>query len=184
MASYNEGKDFVVDWICDRVPQGGRVLDVGACDGKWADLISAKRPDIFLDACEIFKPNVASIMLKYDNIFVGDIYNYWYRPNYYDIVIFGDVIEHMTVERAQQVLHYARWNATDYVVGVPFEYPQGALYGNKWERHIQYDLTPELFAERYPHHELIIQPRDDYAYYHDAYGVPEGLKSAHSATNV
>lgn len=168
MGSYNDGKDFVVDWICKRVPTGGRILDVGACDGKWSTLIRAKREDIIIDACEIFKPNIERILHKYAHIWVGDIADYYYRPNIYHLVIFGDVIEHMSVDKAKLVLNYAKWNAPDYVIGIPFEYPQEAIYGNPWERHIQDDLTPELFDERYPNHELIIRPRDDYAYYHKA----------------
>lgn len=166
MASYNDGKDFIVDWICDRVPQGGRVLDVGACDGKWAALIRTKREDIILDACEIYKPNAANIFHMYDQLFVGDIHAYRYRPRYYDLVIFGDVIEHMEVYKAVEVLAHAKKCAKDYVVGIPFEYKQGPIYGNWWERHIQDDLTPEIFEKRYPGHELLIRPRPDYAYYH------------------
>lgn len=168
MASYNDGKDYIVDWICERVPEGGLILDVGACDGKWADLIHAKRPDIIMDACEIFKPNAARILDRYSEIFIGNITHYCYEREVYDMVIFGDVIEHMDEDDAWYALMYAERHAEDYVVGVPFEYPQGEIYGNPWERHIQDDLTPEIFDKRYPGHELILQPRPDYAYYHIA----------------
>ena len=168
MASYNEGKDAIVAWICERVPENGHVLDVGACDGKWADLIRDCRTDVHLDACEIYKGNAERILYKYDHLFVGDIFYYRYAPHMYDIVIFGDVIEHMTVQKAVEVLTHAQEAAADYLIGVPFLYHQGPLYGNPWEAHIQDDLTPEIFDQRYPGHELILQPRGDYAYYHIA----------------
>ena len=168
MASYNDGKLEVVDWICKRVPKGGRILDVGACDGKWAMLIRDQRQDVILDACEIFKPNAREIFSLYEQIFVGDITYYRYQPKVYDMVIFGDVIEHMEVWAAKEVIQHAKRCATDHVIGIPFRFKQGPLYGNQWERHIQDDLTPEIFEKRYPGHEMILQPRHDYAYYHKA----------------
>ena len=180
MASYNYGKDEVLDrlmrWASKRDPHDTlHVLDVGACDGKWALLIYAHElcdfeiqvPEIRCDAVEIFKPNAMRILDLYDNVFVGDIYDYSYRFHQYDIIIFGDVIEHMEVESAQRVLDYARTMCgADIIVGVPFKYKQGQLYGNKWETHIQDDLTPELMAERYPFLKLMFQAAPDYAYYH------------------
>ena len=166
MASYNDGKTEIVSWICEHVSPGGRILDVGACDGKWAALIGAQRSDVILDACEIFKPNAEGILWAYNQVFVGDIHCYRYPPGLYDLVIFGDVIEHMPVWKAVEVLAHARKAAKDHVVGVPFRYHQGPLYGNEWERHIQDDLTPEIFERRYRGHELLLRPREDYAYYH------------------
>lgn len=166
MASYNEGKKDVVIWICDHVPEGGTILDVGACDGRWADFIHLIDQDLAVDGVEIFAPNVWAWRLweHYRSITIGDIEDLHYE--HYDMVIFGDVLEHMSVEKAQRVLKYAEEHATDYVIGIPFEYPQGPIYGNQWETHIQDDLTPEIFDKRYPGHELILQPRYDYAYYH------------------
>ena len=166
MASYNEGKKEVVTWIANRLPDNGTILDVGACDGRWADFVHLLRKDAIVDGIEIYEPNVYinRLVEHYRLITIGDIADLRYK--HYDIVIFGDVLEHMTVETAQRVLKYAAAHSTDYVIGVPFEYPQDEIYGNKWETHLQPDLTPEIFAERYPGHELLIQPLPNYAYYH------------------
>lgn len=165
MASYDDGKAEVVNWIKDRFPIGATCLDVGACDGKWFDLLG---DHLRMDACEIFEPNITSHRLrqKYRRVLACDIIDFEFR--WYDLVIFGDVLEHMSVSDAQTVLAYARKHSSDYVVGVPFLYPQAAIYGNPYEVHVQDDLTPELFAERYGDHALIIRPREDYAYYHRA----------------
>lgn len=163
MASYDEGKAEVVSYIRQTFDQGATCLDVGACDGKWHRLLGDY---LQMDACEIFTGNILEHRLAdmYNNVYACDIYDLSY--DWYDIIIFGDVIEHMTVERAQAVLAYARTRCCDLIIGVPFLYHQWPLYGNEHERHIQDDLTPELFNERYPGYELIVMPRGDYAYYH------------------
>ena len=163
MGSYNEGKLEVVEWVKQRFPKGSTCLDVGACDGKWFNLLG----DHFkMDCVEIFKPNVYEhdLMNKYEKVFVNDVANFRYA--WYDLIIFGDVLEHMPVENAQAVLKYAEPRCNDLIIGIPFLYTQGAIYGNPWEEHIQNDLTPELFNERYPGYELIIRPIWEYAYYH------------------
>ena len=164
MASYNEGKLEVIEYIMSLAPES--ILDVGACDGKWAQLLRSAGYAGRLDACEAFKPNAARILELYDDVFVGDIRRYEYG-NGYDVAIFGDVIEHMDVEAATSVLFYASHNCGEVIVGVPFLYPQGEIYGNPYERHIQDDLTPEIFKERYGMigFEMFARPRGDYAYY-------------------
>ena len=163
MASYDEGKDRIIEYILSLNPRC--ILDVGACDGKWAKLLRAAGFNGNIDAVERFKPNAVRIMDLYDELYVGSIVSFGYRPRKYDVAIFGDVIEHMDVSAAQQALDYAQRHAAEVIVGVPFLYRQGEIYGNPYERHIQDDLTPELFAARYPGFELYLQPKDDYAYY-------------------
>lgn len=163
MGSYNEGKLEVVEWVKQRFPKGSICLDVGACDGKWFNLLGDY---LKMDCVEIFKPNVYEhdLMNKYEKVFVNDVANFRYA--WYDLIIFGDVLEHMPVEKAQAVLKYAEPRCNDLIIGIPFLYTQGAIYGNPWEEHIQNDLTPEIFDERYPGYEVIVRPLNEYCYYH------------------
>ena len=167
MASYDYGKIEVLHWIRRNFYEGQTCLDVGACDGKWSDLLGGY---LKIDACEIFSPNIWAHHLKekYRRVFNLDINEMEYK--HYDLIIIGDVIEHMSVENAQKALAYALPRCKDLIVGVPFLYAQGALYGNQWERHIQDDLTPELFAQRYPQLQLLYDTGHQYAYYHAAVG--------------
>lgn len=165
MASYDDGKQEIVTWVKQNYPAGSTCLDVGACDGKWSDLLEDY---LIMDAVEIFRPYVEEngLFRKYRGVLIGDVIDY--RYNWYDLVIFGDVIEHMQVRDAQKVLMYAARHCRDLVVGVPFKYRQGAINGNPFEEHIQDDLTPELMSERYPMLVEMFMARNDYAYYHKA----------------
>ena len=165
MASFDSGMKETFAWILNNaVKDGGTALDVGACDGKWQEWLGEY---FTMDAVEIFEPYIEKHNLedKYRKVFACDVADLKY--DYYDLVIFGDVIEHMSVEKAQNVIAYAKEHATHIIVAVPFLYSQGPYDGNEYERHIQDDLTPELFNERYPGFELIIHPVWNYAYYHN-----------------
>lgn len=160
MPSSDFGKDYICTWIRQRFPVTATILDVGACDGKWRTLL-----DEFsnMDAVEIFPPSAEAIKTMYRNVICSDIDGLNYGP--YDLIIFGDVIEHMTVEKAQRVLSYAKLRCKDMIVGVPYRYPQGPMYGNEYERHIQDDLTEELFMTRYKGLSILIGSYN-YGYFH------------------
>lgn len=163
MSSYDYGKEDVVAYVYQNFAPGSTCLDVGACDGKWHGLLGHY---LNMDAVEIFEPNVTRYNLRdrYNRTWICDIADFKY--DYYDLIIFGDVIEHMTVDKAQRVLDYAWSRCKDMIIGVPFLYHQGPIDGNEYERHIQYDLTSELFDERYPGYRVLVQPTGDYCYYH------------------
>ena len=159
MGSYDTGKSDVCKWIRERYSPESTILDVGACDGKWRKLL----PEYTMDAVEIFD-RYARNLKDYRNVFIMDIFECQY--DWYDLVIFGDVIEHMTIERAQTVLEYAKQHCDDMIVAVPFMYEQGIVDGNIWQMHIQDDLTPEKFDKRYPGFEKLFYLSPDYCYYH------------------
>ena len=161
MSSYRQGKPEVKFWLAQHLSNGSEVLDVGACDGVWFNILSEWYT---MDAVEVWKPNIEQYRLgeKYRSVFNVKIQDFTF--DHYDLVLFGDVIEHMTVEDAQAVLTYAEEHSDMVIVAVPFLFKQDAIYGNPYERHIQDDLTNQLFLERYPDFEpIILYP--NYGYY-------------------
>ena len=118
-----------------------------------------------MDAVEIFEPYIEDNKLeeKYSHVFNCDIADFEYEG--YDLIVFGDVIEHMPVEKAKKVLDYAKDRCQNMIILVPFLYVQGAMNGNDYEEHIQDDLTPELFKERYPGYKLLFQKGPLFACY-------------------
>ena len=162
MASLDIGKPEAVQWIKENFEEGETCLDVGACDGKWSDLLGGY---LKIDAVEIYAPNILkhNLTQKYRHVFAEDVREFQYGRNY-DLIIFGDVLEHMSVTDAQKVLAYAWERCRDLIVAVPYNWVNRSHYGNPWEFHVQADLTPENVLERYPGLKpLYITPK--YGYY-------------------
>lgn len=121
------------------------VLDVGAGWGKYRDLL----PDHTMDAIEIWPAYVEQERLRerYRDVIVGDVCNV--DLSWHDVIILGDVFEHLTVDQATDVLPRL-WSACDEMfVAVPFEYEQGIENGNPYEIHQQADLTELVMDMRY-----------------------------------
>lgn len=160
MGSYNYGKKEIVKWINEHVLKDATILDVGACDGKWRGLL---RDYPNMDAVEVYQPNAVRIRPLYRHLYNCDICDFEYK--WYDLVILGDILEHLTVEDAKIVLRYAAGHSKYAIISIPYLYKQGAIYGNPYEVHIQDDLTEEIFKKRYPECRLLLKAANDYAYY-------------------
>jgi len=144
--SYKSGKKEVKEYLLANFGPAIRVLDVGPGEGTYQELLGQhfKR----MDACEIYAPYISKYQLesKYGKVFNQSVVDFANFEDY-DLVIMGDILEHLTVQQAQDVI--ARIPGS-LLVAVPFEYVQGGSHGNEAERHLQDDLTPENFEERYP----------------------------------
>lgn len=149
---------FVRDLVvATRDPATATILDVGAGQGKYARLLA----EFTCDAVEAWQPTVDEWMLHqfYRTVFVEDVFDLVLDDRWnelrYDVIIFGDVLEHLTVTQARVVLDHALARASEVIVVVPYLYAQGAEHGNDFQRHLQPDLTPEVVASRYPELELV-----------------------------
>lgn len=152
---------LVREYVTSRYPVDAEILDVGAGRGKYRELLP-EYPNI--DAVEVHAPTVDAEDLRgrYRHVFVADVVTLVRGPfRQYDMVVMGDVLEHMTVKDARNVLQLLMNDGSDIVVIVPYLYPQDEEDGNVHQRHIQDDLTPELMIDRYPQLELIaLETRD------------------------
>lgn len=157
--SYKFFKEDLRNYLINKYPFKSEILDVGAGSGTYALLLG----DYFeLDAVEVYKPSADFIEGRYRKVFNEDIRNFKYGQ--YDVILFGDVLEHLEVNEAQKVLEEAIAHANEVIVAVPYQYKQGAVGGNEYEIHKQDDLTPELMIKRYPYLRLLFG-NDKYGYY-------------------
>lgn len=160
--SFEYYKEDVRNYLIDNFKRDIRILDVGCGEGTYYDLLHQYFNNI--DGVEIYRPNIDNYNLesKYNNVYNVDIKDFKYE--YYDVIIFGDVIEHLEIDEAQEVLKYAYKRCKEMIVAVPYMYEQGEEEGNLHEIHLQADLTPENMLERYPELELLYG-NEIYGYY-------------------
>lgn len=117
------------------------VLDVGAGQGTYSRLLHSEVKTI--DALEIWEPYIAQFKLDelYDNVYQFDAR---LAPEWMfevDLVVFGDVLEHMSESEAVELWAKAGRNAKYGLISVPIiHYPQGAEFGNPYEVHVQEHL--------------------------------------------
>jgi len=161
--SYGEFKGEVKVKILENISPLAHILDVGAGSGTYGDMLKGHFEKI--DALEIFPKYIEMFNLKdkYDHVFVGDIMRFD-DCLFYDFVIMGDVLEHLSVEDAQKIVYDIQLHKQALLVAVPYNFEQGEEYGNVYETHLQPDLTPKMMAKRYPELKLLVGD-DKYGYY-------------------
>lgn len=152
--------DAIYDWAGLQIfnfvrqnfdPHTATILDVGAGWGKYSYLF----PDFMMDANEIWGEYIVadSLYKKYRTVNHGNILAM--EIAYYDIIIMGDVLEHIERKAAQNLVANLVGRCKQLIVVVPFEYVQHPTDANIYEEHLQADLTPELMRELYPQLKLL-----------------------------
>ena len=147
--SYGYFKSEIKQWFLNNIPTSKRILDVGPGQGTYSNLL--RNHGYRMDAVEIWAPYVDEFNLrtKYDNVYIGNIMQFdWHK---YDVIILGDVLEHLSVDDAQSLIGQIHLSGIRCMVAIPYTMRQdGDEYGNIYETHLQPDLTPEIMLTRYP----------------------------------
>lgn len=147
-----EGKTWTRDRIHALAADGPlSVLDIGPGVGTYAKLLAG--PEIArLTGVEIWEPYVDTYRLRdyYDEIILGDAREVELPP--VDVVILGDVAEHMSADDALRLWQRAVDAARLAVyLSIPIvHYPQGELEGNPHEHHVVEDWKHESVLEAFP----------------------------------
>ena len=124
-----------------RVPGVNAVVDIGPGEGTYADLLRPLFPAARFIAVEKWAPYIRRFGLeqKYDQVIVADgAWLDWQRAaDGAELVIFGDVLEHMAEDDARRCWHQARARARWVLLSIPIKYhPQGESEGNPYEEHV------------------------------------------------
>lgn len=151
--SIAEGKD----WSLERFKrhQPNTVTDVGPGEGTYAKLFRPEHAGIWWTAIEVHGLYIKRFRLKstktrkmYDEIHVEDARKSDEHLFYRDLVIFGDVLEHVERDDAVALLQKAvaagAWNI---LVSLPIvEAPQGEVDGNPHEAHVHHWNADDMDA--------------------------------------
>lgn len=118
------------------------VLDIGAGSGTYADALRNSGYRGKIDAVEIWQPYIDEYNLnnKYRNVYSDDVRLF---DNFdYDVVIFGDILEHMTKEQALKVWKKVSAQSQYALIAIPIiHYHQGEINGNPYETHVKEDWS-------------------------------------------
>lgn len=146
--SSEENRKWVKDLLNNIKPNN--VLDIGAGSGTYGK-ICKDLGIVDVDCVEVWEPYVTEFSLKkiYNNVFIDDVRKF---NNFnYDLIIFGDVLEHMSEEDALNVYKKALEGAKYVMFSMPIiHYPQGCEHGNPYEEHIVDDWSNEKILDFFP----------------------------------
>lgn len=143
----------VKQYLVENFDPSSTILDIGCGHGFYIKLLK----DHFqkFDAVEVWQPYIEEYKLTemYDNVFNVNILDFEF--DHYDIIIMGDILEHLSREDAKNLLNRLKEKCKELIVVVPYYLPQDEVFGNKYEIHLQPDLDDEIMAEHYPMLEMI-----------------------------
>ncbi len=133
-----EGKDWTRDRVLALAQDGPvSVLDIGPGVGTYAKLLAGPAVSR-LTGIEIWEPYVTTYRLRdhYHEVIVGDAREVDWPSA--DVVIMGDVAEHMAVPEAKILWDKAVQSAQRAIyLSIPIvHYPQGHIEGNPHEHHV------------------------------------------------
>jgi len=154
--SPDEGKPAILKYVLENIRKDAKILDVGFGSGVYGKLLRAFYYQN-IDGVDVYDKNIHEMGLDkiYDNIFIENILNFHF--DHYDLIIMGDVLEHIELEAAQELLlRFMDDNkCSTMIISIPYEYEQGELYGNSHEKHLQDKVTEEYMKRHYPYLKLI-----------------------------
>lgn len=132
--SHNELRWWVSLQAAELAPES--LLDVGAGEGTYGRLLSDIIPH--REAVEVWEPYVEQHRLAevYETVHVADVRTWEWPDRRWDLIVCGDVLEHMTRVEAAQVYAAAQRHAGAVLVCLPIiDYPQGG-HDNPFEDHV------------------------------------------------
>src|ERR1700761_5946751 len=145
-----EGKSWIKERVGLLAASGPlAVVDVGPGVGTYAKLLAG--PDVRrITGIEVWEPYVRTYRLHeyYDEIIIGDVREVPIPPA--DVVILGDVAEHMTAGEAQDVWRRCAEAAARAVyLSIPIvHYPQQSIEDNPYEVHVEEDWSHDKVLAR------------------------------------
>jgi hypothetical protein len=143
------------EYVTNTYPKDWSVLDIGCGHGHYAKLLKHHFSVKNFDGIEVWEPYIQEYNLNnlYTNIYNVNILNFNF--NYYDLIIMGDVLEHLSRDDGVNLINKLASKCTELLVIVPYYLPQDIVNDNVYEVHLQPDLDDDIMSQYYPSLELI-----------------------------
>jgi len=144
-----ENKPWALEKIKEIDPK--TVLDCGAGAGIYLDLIKANLGyQTIVVGVEAWYPYIIKYDLedRYDILYPIDIRDM--ASFQYDLVILGDILEHMSEDDAVLLWNRISEEAKYALISIPIiHYEQGAINDNPYEVHVEEDWTTEKVLQKF-----------------------------------
>ena len=153
--SLNTGKAFIALALnrLNRNRTVGNVVDVGPGLGTFGRLLRPILPSARFAGVEVWAPYISRYGLEavYDRVVVCDVRHFRFEAqDAFSVAIFGDVLEHITPDEAQDALLRAVLSCDVVVVSIPIGmWPQDEYEGNPYEAHVG-SWSLEAVKARFP----------------------------------
>jgi len=140
-------------WASEKIKEisPSTVLDVGAGQGVYLDLIRKDLGNkVNITAVEVWKPYIEQFNLhkRYNKVIEDDIRNI--DEFDYDLVIFGDILEHMHEDEALEIWDKVSKKARYAIISIPIvHYHQDAINDNPYEIHVEEDWSTDRVLEKF-----------------------------------
>lgn len=141
-------------WVLEKIKEINprSILDVGTGSGILEEIIRENFGNsIQLDGIEAWEPYISEFNLteRYDNLYNVDARE-WDNWDY-DLVMFGDVLEHMVESDSSKLWEKVSKQAGNAIITIPIiHYPQGASFGNPYEIHHEDHWDTERILKVFP----------------------------------
>jgi predicted TPR repeat methyltransferase len=157
--SLKSGKEQTLAWFVKNQDQIQTVVDIGPGSGTYISLVK-EQARCCVDArwigIEIWAPYIQQFRLqeRYDEIVNADVRTVDWAQLNPDVVIAGDVLEHMTKQDAVALVDRILSVAKTLIVSIPIRHmPQDEhAYENPHEAHIKDDWSHEEVMETWGHY--------------------------------
>ena len=122
------------------------VIDVGAGEGKWGKLLKGKVD--LVNGIEVWEPYIKkyNLLSLYDTLHNVNMMEFKYDDADYDVMILGDVLEHLKYEDAITFINEAKKHVATIYLIIPISLcvQDGSYYGNPFESHLYQWKDEEL----------------------------------------
>lgn len=160
--SDKEGKDEIVEW-CRELTNISAIVDIGAGSGTYSKMF--RKTGLFrtakMIAIEAWEPYIQEYALteRYNTVINQDVRDVDFsKIAPFDLVIMGDVLEHISKEDAVKLVNTVSKFTRYAIISIPIiHYPQDAYRGNPYEVHVKDDWSHKEVLESFSNIEKVFE---------------------------
>lgn len=141
-------------------------LDIGPGKGKYGRYLREAAPGATINAMEIEAEYIERFDLRrvYDHVRIAPAVRLTDEPNaLWDVVVLGDVLEHMPKSHGLDLLHFLVYRARYLWVQWPMRYLQGPMDGFRHEAHVSVWTEADIIGLNADYVKFEIAPLEGYA---------------------